>query len=243
MMSKDTDDIIIHPVRGRKEKAIPSVGIFFVNPSEARTALDVLLGEGGKQRFLFHSGLVISQTNDFFIAGPAVGAPMAVMTLEKLIALGASTVIMSGWCGAVDDKLRVGDTLLGGVAYCGEGTSRYYSRDDRCQPSPLLLQKLEMVFAGRPTCPIWSTDAPYRESRRMLEALGQKYTLGGVDMEYSALCAVAAFRGIDFAAQFLVSDELWNREWKPGFTTKDFKQKSQSQMNMLIDFVQTLAKE
>ncbi len=167
------DDFIIHPERGRNEKKIPPAGIFFVNPSEARMGLGILRAQGGTQQFLFHSGLMISPGNDFFVAGPAVGAPMAVMTFEKLIALGASSVIMSGWCGGIDKNLQVGDTILGGTAHCGEGTSRYYSQDSFCQPSPMLLQKLQRGFTEEdvPSVPIWSTDAPYRESRAMVEAL------------------------------------------------------------------------
>lgn len=201
-------------------------------------ALALLLKKGGERRFLFHSGLVVSPGNDYFIAGPAVGAPMAVMTLEKLIALGASTVIMSGWCGALTEKLRVGDTLLGGAAHSGEGTSCYYSTETICQPSPVLLQRLKNAMGEIAPFPIWSTDAPYRESRQMLEAMVQRHNIGGVDMEYSALCTVAAFRGINFSAIFLVSDELWQKEWSAGFTGKAFKQKSNAQINMLIDYVQ-----
>ena len=206
-------------------------------------ALEQLLGMGGERRFLFHCGLVISPGNDFFIAGPAVGAPMAVMTLEKLIALGATTVIMAGWCGALQKNLKVGDTLLGGVAHCGEGTSRYYTTETISQPSPVLLQNLQNAMGDIFPFSIWSTDAPYRESRKMLDALAEVHNIGGVDMEYSALCAVAAFRGVDFSAIFLVSDELWNRDWQAGFSGKTFKQKSKAQVHMLIEYVQTSVDE
>ena len=165
------DDIIIHPGRGVREKTIPSCGILFVNPTEARFALQMLIDRGGDQRFLFHSGLVVSPDNDFFVAGPAVGAPMAVMVLEKLIALGAREVVMAGWCGAVTSDLRVGDTVLGGAGHSGEGTSRYYTSDDVCQPSPRLLVALQSVFDVETSNPFWSTDAPFRESRKMLQAL------------------------------------------------------------------------
>lgn len=232
------DDSVIQPVRGRNEKTIPPMGLFFVNPQEARMALEYLRGQGGEKRFLFHSGLVISPDNTFFVAGPAVGAPMAAMTLEKLIVLGATTVIMAGWCGALTESLNVGDTLLGGVAYSGEGTSPYYSTEKTCQPSAFLLRNLQKVMEKVVPLPIWSTDAPYRESRRMLENLVQSYNIAGVDMEYSALCTVAAFRGINFSAMFLVSDELWNSEWKAGFAAKSFKQKSKAQVRMLIEYVQ-----
>jgi len=236
------DDIIIHPSRAIREKTIPSCGILFVNPTEARAALQIVIDRGGDQRFLFHSGLVVSPNNDFFVAGPSVGAPMAVMVFEKLIALGATKVIMAGWCGAVSRDLRVGDTVLGGVAHSGEGTSRYYTSDDMSMPSPEFVKTMQSVFElSQPSTPFWSTDAPFRESRKMLQALAEQYDVGAVDMEYSALCAVAAFRKIDFAGLFLVSDELWQDDWRPGFGGKVFKRKSKAQIKQLIQHIVALA--
>lgn len=236
------DDIIIHPSRGVREKSIPACGILLVNPTEAKTATQTLIDRGGDQRFLFHSGLVVSLDESFFIAGPAVGAPMAAMILEKLIVLGAKSVIMAGWCGAVDADLRVGDTILGGAAYPGEGTSRYYGiKNDVFYPSPRLLDNLAQLFKQNTSIPIWSTDAPYRESRTMLTALADKYKIGVVDMEYTALCAVATFREIDFSALFIVSDELWKPEWHPGFTGKVFKRKSKAQIKLLMQNIVALS--
>lgn len=235
------DDIIVHPVRGIREKSIPACGILLVNPTEARTALQTLIDRGGDQRFLFHSGLVVSPQNDYFVAGPAIGAPMAAMVLEKLIVLGAERVVMAGWCGAIDPELRVGDTVLGGTGHPGEGTSRYYGGDDTFLPSSRLLEKLQASLHLAGPLPIWSTDAPYRESRKMLKALAGKYNVAAVDMEYTALCAVAAFRKIDFASLFLVSDELWKPEWHPGFTGKVFKRKSKAQIKLLMNRIVELS--
>jgi uridine phosphorylase len=234
-------DIIIHPSRAGREKTIPSCGILFVNPTEARVGLQILIDRGGDQRFLFHSGLVVSPDNDFFVAGPAVGSPMAAMVLEKLIALGADQVVMAGWCGAVSPDLRIGDSVIGGAGQSGEGTSQYYTSDDVSMPSPNLLAALQSVFDIKESTTLWSTDAPYRESRKMLQALAKRFDVGAVDMEYCALCAVARFRKIDFAALFLVSDELWKDEWRPGFTGKVFKRKSKAQIKMLIQHIVSLS--
>ena len=228
------DDIIIHPARGIREKSIPRCGILFVNPTEARTALRILVDRGGEQRFLFHSGLVVSPDEEFFVAGPAVGAPMAAMILEKLIVLGADSVVMAGWCGAVDPGLTLGDTVLGGAAHSGEGTSRYYGGNDIFQPSHRLLHNLKTLLGMVTPSAVWSTDAPYRESRKMFSALSRSCNVSVVDMEYSALCAVAAFRGIDFASLFLVSDELWQKEWRPGFNDTVFKKKCKAQIKLLL---------
>ncbi len=235
------DDSIVQPSRGIREKSIPGYGILLVNPTEARTATQALLDRGGDQRFLFHSSLVVSPEGDYFVAGPAIGAPMAAMILEKLIVLGAKRVVMAGWCGAIDPKIRVGDSLIGTLAHPGEGTSRYYSSEAVYQPSAPLLNNLQQQFQDAVSLPLWSTDAPYRESRKMMAALHEKLSVAAVDMEYSALCAVAAFRGIDFASLFLVSDELWQEEWRPGFNGKVFKRKSKAQIKLLMNSIVRLA--
>jgi len=235
------DDIIVHPTRGVREKSVPPCGILLVNPTEARTGLQTLIDRGGDQRFLFHSGLAVSPQNDYFVAGPAIGAPMAAMVLEKLIVLGAERVVMAGWCGAIDQNLGVGDTVLGGPGHSGEGTSRYYGSDDKFLPSSRLLEKLQSSLHLADPLPIWSTDAPYRESRKMLKALAGKYNVAAVDMEYTALCAVAALRNIDFSSIFLVSDELWKPEWHPGFNGKVFKRKSKAQIKLLMNRIVELS--
>ena len=240
-MNKANDDILIHPERGKNENNIPPCGILFVNPSEARIAMQMVLDEGGHKQFLFHSELTINKDFNFFVAGPAIGAPMAVMTLEKLIALGAKTVLLFGWCGSINPNLRVGDILSGGVAHCGEGTSRYYSSETVCHASSRFVERVQSCFELSTSKAIWSTDAVYRESRRMFKELADKYDVCGVDMEYSALCAVATFRKIDFAALFIVSDELWKDEWRPGFVGKVFKRRSKAQIKRLIQHIVSLS--
>jgi uridine phosphorylase len=234
-MNNSHDDILIHPKREKGEKKIPSAGILLVNPSEARIGMRMLLDAGGRKCFLFHSELVVSESGDFFVAGPAVGAPMAAMTLEKLVVLGAKSVFMYGWCGAISPEYKVGDILLGGKAHCGEGTSRYYSSEMICHPSQVFVERVKNCLRLSAPEPLWTTDAVYRESRKMFKELADRYNVCGVDMEYSALCAVATFRKIDFAAMFLVSDELWQRDWCPGFAGKAFKAKSRTQIEQLIE--------
>jgi purine-nucleoside phosphorylase len=83
--------------------------------------------------------------------------------------------------------------------------------------------------------PIWTTDAPYRESVDQVNLLDEQGVLG-VDMEYAALIAAAAFRKIELTAVLLVSDELWSGKWNPGFRTKGFKKKSREILHFLVDF-------
>ncbi len=238
-MTSDSDEhIVIHPRRNKKEQLLPKNGVLLVNPSEASECLGRIKQSGGASRFLFNSGLVVGSDPPYFAAGPAIGAPMAVLTLEKLIALGAKRVILFGWCGAIAPNLRVGDILVPARALSGEGTSRYYIADATPSPNEYLSNQIVKVFSDNNLvvhreC-VWSTDAVYREDRRMLHKLHQAQGVGAVDMEFSALCAVAEFRGIEFAAILTVSDELWGDTWQPGFSKQLFMEQKQAALRLLL---------
>ena len=55
-----------------------------------------------------------------------MGAPMAVMLLEQLIALGAQRLLYLGFCGALIPSYRIGDLFLPMHAIREEGTSYHY---------------------------------------------------------------------------------------------------------------------
>lgn len=232
------DDIIIHPVRSKKDKELPPNGIFFVTPGEAGKAISAVLQNGGERRFLHNTNLAVSADGSRFVAGPAVGAPAAALVMEKLIVLGAKQIILMGWCGAVASSCVIGDIILPDNAVSGEGTSKYYGISDTVQPcrqSTIRLQQLldkEMLEYKEGT--IWSTDAPYRESREMLHRLQKRHRIVAIDMEFSALCSVAAFRSVSFCAVLLVSDEVWGASWKPGFKDSRFLERRERIMECLL---------
>ena len=236
-------EMIINPSRGYGEPELPSAGLFLINPTEANAGLKWAKKSGGQEHFLFNSRLAIipgsGHSSPLFIAGPSVGAPMAVLTLEKLIVLGAKRIITFGWCGSLSDRLRIGDVLLPTWSMSTEGTSLHYPLDFRPESfgptRKLLSDRLAESGLTVQSGPVWSTDAPYRESIAQVRQFDRKGILG-VDMEYAALAAAANFRKIELTAVLLVSDELWTGTWNPGFRTKDFKKKSSDILHFLTDF-------
>lgn len=219
-------NMLIHPKKGKNEKILPENGLLLVNPSEASRCHLQLRQNGGEFRHLFNSDMTVAADHSFFASGPAIGAPMAAMSMEKLIALGAKRIILFGWCGAISSTLKVGDILLPNEAKSGEGTSRYYPLPIPGAPSTIFRLNIEKAFRDNNMmvhsgC-VWSTDAVYREDRMMLQRLNNRDGIVAVDMEFSALCAVACFRNIEFAAVLIVSDELWGKTWRPGFTSDIF---------------------
>jgi uridine phosphorylase len=174
------------------------------------------------------------------VAGPAVGAPQAVMILEKLIVLGARRVILLGWVGGLSPTLSPGDIVLPDEAISEEGTSRHYLDEIRPRPSYPLLTDLKMGMKQEGLSyqqgPIWTTDAPYRETIGKLKALQSQGVLG-VDMETSALFTVAAFRGIEAAALLIVSDDLSKMTWRHGFRNVRFLMARKQVIRFLYRFV------
>ncbi|MCK5230346.1 MAG: nucleoside phosphorylase [Desulfobulbaceae bacterium] len=234
-------DVLIKPRREKGEPFLKGTGLLIINPSEVTSAVNLTRTESRKQYFLYNSRLFqilpAQARNPFFLAGPMVGSPMAVMTMEKLVALGAQLFIIFGWCGSLDPSLRVGDILLPTWAISEEGTSVHYPAKKRSTSSDRIRGLLNSHFnkCGIKTVegPVWTTDAPYRETRDKVLAYGSEGIMG-VDMEFSAMSALAAFREVEMAAVFLVSDELWRKEWSAGFRDKTFKKKSKTILQILI---------
>lgn len=235
------ENILINPRKGRKESCIPENGLLLVNPSEAAKCLDGLKESGGDFRNLFNSRLVVTAESRYFAAGPAIGAPMAALTMEKLIALGAKRIILLGWCGAVSPNLRIGDVLVPDRAESGEGTSQYYPHQKPLRPGIDFSKQIVGALEERDIpvhrgC-VWSTDAVYREDGRYLNVLSGQRGVIAVDMEFSALCAVARFRKIDFGAVLTVSDELWGASWRPGFSAEVFHRQKDKALAAMLESI------
>lgn len=224
-------DVVIEPARSKGDPELPDSGLILINPGEAEHCSRLSKGLDLKRHFLFNSKLYCSAAPErsLFWAGPMVGAPMAAMSLEKLIALGGKRFIVYGWCGSLQQNLRVGDLLLPTWAESEEGVTPHYPTNQRPCSSEPLRRKLADHLAGLDintvSGPVWTTDAVYRETRQKVTTYAAEGILG-VEMEFAALATVAAFRNVELAAVLMVSDELWRDQWTPGFTSKAFRQKN-----------------
>ena len=204
---------------------MPPVGILAVNPPDSTCFTELARRYGLQKHFLFNSNLYSG--NSLFLAGPAVGAPMATICLEKIIALGATQIILYGWCGSLSPALRIGDLFMPTSSLSEEGTSAHYhhtgERGGQQQP---LHTSLVDILTTEGISPkqgaIWTTDAVYRETRDKVARYASR-GIKAVDMEYAALKAVAGFRQVNLAAILLVSDELFHQEWAPRFVQKSFR--------------------
>jgi uridine phosphorylase len=161
------------------------------------------------------------------LMAPALGAPYAVMVLEKLIALGARMVLALGWCGSLQPDLKIGDLVLPAATMSTEGTSRHYPLNGQPpDPDPdlcrLLRQGLETSPHPWQEGPVWSTDGFFRETAELVQYYRTQGVLG-VDMEMAALFTVGRFRQVPVAGLLVVSDELATCKWQPGYRSEAFR--------------------
>lgn len=163
-----------------------------------------------------------------------IGSPHAVAVLDDLIFLGGKIFISAGCAGGLSKK----GVFLCNKALRDEGTSyhylphRTYSYPDRMLTKTLgnFLKRHFLEFEEGPN---WTIDAPYRETAKEAEYYRNKGFLT-VDMEVSALFAVAEFRKVKIAAAFVVSDILGEKR-KLINDNKDYKKNIGRLMDAAID--------
>lgn len=157
------------------------------------------------------------------VADFGIGAPVAAVMLEDLVALGCRTVVSIGTCGGMAQDLAIGELLVCVGAVRDEGTSHHYlPAGEPAVPDPSLTARLEAVLLERDlpyrTGRTWTTDAPYRETREEVLAHVEQ-GVPVVEMEAAALFAVGEARGASVASLLVVSDVLSTLDgsWVPEF--------------------------
>jgi uridine phosphorylase len=150
-----------------------------------------------------------------------VGAPVAALVMEHLIAWGVRRFFSIGFAGALQPGAAVGDIVVCSGAVRDEGLSHHYAPAERyARPSQGLSDALRTELTSRglkhTTGETWTIDAPYRET----VAEARHYQAEGilcVEMEAAAVFAVARHHGVEATAAFVISDSLAEEQWNPRF--------------------------
>ena len=172
-----------------------------------------------------------------------IGAPATVLVMEELIACGARAFIGVGFAGSIQPEAPVGTCFIPTSCIREEGTSSHYlSSDEGLRPSQRLVRALEKARVKKGilayTGPIWTTDAPYRETVTTIEKYRLRNVLG-VDMETSAMYALGVYRNVEVCNLLVVSDELW-KDWKPAFGRPELRQAIKQAGEAVLDAIRTL---
>ncbi|CAN5598858.1 hypothetical protein BH09MYX1_BH09MYX1_41780 [soil metagenome] len=128
-----------------------------------------------------------------------IGGPFATLVLEQLFASGARVVVGLTSAGRVARAHTLPHFVVADSAIRDEGTSLHYIAASRTIAAPQsLAAALEREVSGLslPTYRglVWTTDAPYRETKEMLRAREEEGALA-VEMQAASLFACAAARG------------------------------------------------
>ena len=180
------------------------------------------------------------------LSGPFLGAPHAVIGMEKLIALGAKRIWVLGWCGSLQQDATIGHLIIPTGAVSEEGTSNHYPIGKRTLESDVTLnQVLEQALKQR-DLPyskghVWTTDAIYRETPEKVRAYQTQGVLA-VEMEISALMTLALYRSVPMAGLLVVSDELFDLKWRQGFSNPLLKKTSRAAGKVLLDIAASFTK-
>lgn len=186
---------------------------------------------GNQELIKVNGSLKIHKMGDVgFVKFDGIGAPYAVAYFEEMIALGGKEFINMGTAGG----LQTQGIFLCSKSIRDEGTSYHYLPPGKfASPDKDLTNRLgsSMKKSGIEftVAPSWTTDAPYRETKAEAEQY-RKEGVATVEMESSALFAVAKVKNVKIASAFVVSDIL-GEEWKPQFHRMEVKEN----LNKLVD--------
>ncbi|CAB5031631.1 unannotated protein [freshwater metagenome] len=151
------------------------------------------------------------------VFNPGVGAPAAATSLEDIIGLGARKIIGCGGAGIVKQGFDVGHIIVPTGAVRDEGTSHHYQPVDvAVVPHPLAVEAIdaELLEAGVPHDKglTWTTDAIFRETPEKVARRREQGCIS-VEMEASAMFAVAMFRGAVYGQLLYAGDDVSAQTW------------------------------
>ena len=156
-----------------------------------------------------------------------IGSPVVATLLEELIAFGVKKFVSIGTAGTLQKDITIGSLMVCEKAIRDEGTSHHYLKPSKyAYASKEMTNKIKKFldkfkqeyFVGTS----WTIDAPYRETIAEAKQY-QTEEVATVEMEASALFAVAQYRNVELGAIFTISDSLAELEWKPKFHLKKTK--------------------
>ncbi len=239
---------IVSPMGTGKPKDIGELAVMVSTAPDLRNIKRKF--KRGRDRPFFTSTLFIPDNGEKGIVlpyncsftGPYMGAPYGAALLESLIVKGAGKIIIFGWCGSISKEIKTGDILIPDAAISDEGTSRNYVESGNdlsfISPNPsfknFLINELVKKNIKYKRGNVWTTDAIYRETPEKVNFFKDKGAIA-VEMECSALFAVAEYRKKDIAAILVVSDEVRDSGWIPGFRDSRFKNARDKVISVICD--------
>ena len=146
-----------------------------------------------------------------------VGAPACTGAYEEILAMGLEKLIMFGTCGVLDRRIDELAIIIPTSAVRDEGTSYHYMKaSPEIKVNEKYKEEFEEILKENNISSIegkvWTIDAPYRETRNKVLKRKEQGCIC-VDMECSAVNAVAKFRDKELFQFFYAADNLDSSKW------------------------------
>ena len=146
-----------------------------------------------------------------------VGASACAGMMEDFFAFGVEKVVLFGSCGVLDKSIANCGIIVPTSALRDEGTSFHYAPPgDEIVVNPKYRETFAQILAAHGCTwtegKVWTTDAMYRETA---DKVRRRKAQGCVcvDMECSAVAALAQFRGKEVFHFFHGADSLDGEAW------------------------------
>jgi len=225
---------------GKYPKFKPPIGVIFCYQSSLMEYIFENHKTTKVEEFWGKMHLLNETNNKIAIIGNfGIGAPVSVVLLEELIAFGVKKFISIGTAGTLQKNIKIGDLMVCEKAIRDEGTSHHYLKHSKYAYASKKITKdiinslktnKQKYFIGKS----WTIDAPYRETVAEAKKY-QKEGVATVEMEASALFAVAKYRNVELGAMFTISDSLAELEWNPKFHLKKTKKGLKNLYKVALD--------
>lgn len=170
-------------------------------------------------------------------------SPDTAIIAEILCAGKVEYIIRAGSCGALDEKMKIGDIALATGVIRGDGVTPYYvDKSYKTVSDKTLLDVLEKAAHNQGIQLhkglVWTTDALLKETRELVESV-RKEGATTVDMVSSALLTIAQLNNVKACSISAVSDNLITGQL--GFINPDYYDAEAKVVNICLEAVKLLA--
>ncbi len=212
-----TPDALISDVRQQRavgNEALPSICFLEFDGDLTDWLVEQQIATPFKSWACFHTTMFTLELEGVRcgIIARTIGGPYAVLIAEQLRAAGVPLILGLTSAGRVAPDLPVPGLVVATRAIRDEGTSYHYlaPEDDATCPSwlttPIARELSGSTFVVR-TGTVWTTDAPYRETRGQLEHWAGRGVLA-VEMQAASLLAFGRARQANVAVVARVSNAV-----------------------------------
>jgi len=179
---------------------------------------DWLVAQGRATRFeawsCFHTTMYVVDCDgtQVGVIARTIGGPYAVLVAEQLRAAGARLIVGLTSAGRVAPDLPLPCLVVADSAIRDEGTSFHYLAPSSTVACPSeanvhLVRELANTGWTVKTGPVWTTDAPYRETARDIQRWSAEGVLA-VEMQAASLFAFGTARHANVAVVAMVSNAI-----------------------------------